>query len=850
DGTFVLPFNRASPHYEHVLAVADGGERQGIYEFGPEVLDATTRTPIKIVLKPSRRVSVRVVDGSGKPVAEATVGATGYFVEAPIHVGKTDENGAVSLLVPADLKVEWVIGFKAGVGFDYFENYPFWPPTAESKPRLLPEQIKLVLDGARQMHIRAVNSDGRPLPEVGFVPWTIKKPGKMADVNLSGSRLAAQSTDAQGIASFDWLPVNVTQDVAFLCQDGEDLHLPDSPRFRPGGSETELTARLLRNARVAGKVLLPNGTPARDILIQAEGRGATNHYCRKYIRTTVDGSYKATVYPEQSYIIAIIDDTWAAPSHTGVILREDQVRDGLDFQLARGTIIRGTITSEADESPLAGETITLNQIGPELPEGFRSQSDGREGDLVRWAKSDAAGCYVLRVGPGTYEMWGPDYAKRERLVIATEEEIVRSFEFDKPDLKPLAGLVVNETNDEKPVSGAIVYAAPTDQDRRNRRESEAITDSQGRFKVARGVGPMIVYARDVEGLSATSVKVGDDQENVTVPLVPAAKATGRVVDETGKPLAGQQVHCSLSIRVGDASAWMPGFAQPSTDANGIFSVPGLPDGAHCDVLLLNPARSSFEQAYAFDVRGSENIDIPDLIARASEPVPATRPAGVSNAPRRPSATSRPATRPTAESARPPLWLSLVLGSPIAKLQDFRYRVSSARSLKGVGILPPFKLVVHPAESPSRTVHCPLSRLDRVLASVRENNSGGFSARVNGDRLGNAEQKALGELADGEYLAAIYLGDIRCSNIAPFTIDSKDDPAKIAPVELSAIEAGPAAVWPNLALRITGPTPKDPDLNRMAMMVAPLIIDGIEHRAIGGGGNGDFYSALPSGSQML
>ncbi len=207
-------------------------------------------------------------------------------------------------------------------------------------------------------------------------------------------------------------------------------------------------------------------------------------------------------------------------------------------------------------------------------------------------------------------------------------------------------------------------------------------------------------------------------------------------------------------------------------------------------------------------------------------------------------------QPTSQSSRPSLWLSLVLGSPIGKLQDFRYTVSSARSLKGVGVLPPFKLVIHPVGSPSRTVHCPLRELDSLLQMVRRDNAQYFGVNVLGHRLGYAEQKALGELVDGEYVAAIYLDDIRCSNVAPFAVDSKYDPAKIAPVELSAIESGPTAFWPDLALRITGPTPKDPDLNRMAMVTAPLVIDGVEHRVIGSGGSGDLYGALPSGSQML
>ena len=71
----------------------------------------------------------------------------------------TDTQGLATLRVAADARVQWVIGLKAGVGFDYFENYHIVPAT-EFPP--LPEEVTLTLNGARTVRIKAVDSAAGP----------------------------------------------------------------------------------------------------------------------------------------------------------------------------------------------------------------------------------------------------------------------------------------------------------------------------------------------------------------------------------------------------------------------------------------------------------------------------------------------------------------------------------------------------------------------------------------------------------------------------------------------------------------------------------------------------------------
>ena len=64
---------------------------------------------------------------------------------------------------------------------------------------------------------------------------------------------------------------------------------------------------------------LPDGKPAEGIQIQAEGHQAGSFtYCRRFDRSAADGSYSLEVDPGQDYIVAVVDESWAAPSHFGI----------------------------------------------------------------------------------------------------------------------------------------------------------------------------------------------------------------------------------------------------------------------------------------------------------------------------------------------------------------------------------------------------------------------------------------------------------------------------------------------------------------------------------------------------
>ena len=165
DGSFVLARNEPGTVNQSFLATADGGLRQGIVRLDGPSGYRGPRTLVRIVLRPAREVTVTVVDGQGAPVPDAVVVALDrYFPVAEMH---TDARGLAVLRVPADANMQWIVGAKPGVGFDYFENDRSGWLTPWARP---PRSARLVLDGVRTVRIRAVDSAGRPVPGVEMRP--------------------------------------------------------------------------------------------------------------------------------------------------------------------------------------------------------------------------------------------------------------------------------------------------------------------------------------------------------------------------------------------------------------------------------------------------------------------------------------------------------------------------------------------------------------------------------------------------------------------------------------------------------------------------------------------------------
>lgn len=601
DGTFTLDTDEPRRVNLAFLATADEGGRQGIFRYQDFTTNKDPRTPVRIVLRPAREVRVTAVDGRGTPVPGAEV----FLLDLvfPVARGTTDDRGSVSLRAPAEAMTQYLFGLKPGVGFDYFETSQSTPPTFRPPP----PEVRLHLDGARTVRVKAVDSSGRPASGIDLVPWLVRKKGKLNEVNLSAFEVKSR-TDATGVATFDWLPAEMQGRATFLNA-SPDYSLADRVDYDADRPVAEVAARVSRNVRVAGRVARPDGTPAPGILIEATGvtRSSSNSGFGR-TRTGPDGTYSMKVAAEEIYVIAVLDETWAAPTRSGVVAREGQDLEGIDFALSQGAVIRGRVTAGPASKPAVGETVVLNEHGAIV----QTKAFAGRSNLMRATETDGDGRYAFRVGPGTYSIKGPtDPAGRDRpaeqLVVIEDQVVEKDFHLRRQVQlgKLLRGVVHARTADGPVIARAVVVEEPIGA---RIPPIRGVADDRGRFELPHHVEMALVYARSPLGDLAGYEMADEDREEVTILAAPAASARGRVVDAAGKPRAGVTVHYAVLI---GPEADRPPIAigdLTTTDAAGRFTAVGLLPGMRCRLSASNPEGGN-SRDITFDVDGPTPIDL-------------------------------------------------------------------------------------------------------------------------------------------------------------------------------------------------------------------------------------------------
>jgi hypothetical protein len=165
---------------------------------------------------------------------------------------------------------------------------------------------------------------------------------------------------------------------------------------------------LLRRTSIGGRVLLPNGQGASGILVRAEGRGDTPFFCRREVRTDADGSYRLSVYPNQTYMVSVSDKTWASQTQSSVSVTENKPIENIDLNLEEGTLIHGQVTCDPNDAQVADQLVFLLQHGPDLPGEFQMNPEQmmycRTEGLRYTTHTDNEGHYAFRVGPGKYTL--------------------------------------------------------------------------------------------------------------------------------------------------------------------------------------------------------------------------------------------------------------------------------------------------------------------------------------------------------------------------------------------------------------------------------------------------------------
>jgi len=626
DGHFILPLGRFTSS-AMVRARTVDGERLGwaIFEDQPDVRSGSLR----LVLKPTQPLTVRVVDQTGEPVPGAVVevGAT------PLHFidpGESDVNGIARFRVPKE-QVKNFVAFKDGLGADYFENYRF-TPTSPFDLKPLPAEVTLTLDGARTISFKAVDSAGRPLANIRFGLNSLRKPGKLDDTIAIVNPWVL--TDAAGMAYFRWFPKQGSANV--FAGSLEGYKAPDGLTISATPSEdVTQTVRLVRLSHLSGRVTNPDGSPARGIWVCAGGEKSGSLH-QGYVRTDSAGHYALKV-PPGSYVVAVSDSRYAAKPISGIVLHEGEDRTGLEFQLGGGTRFHGRLGLDPDgkfgSTPPEKLVVPIVLLGAEVPTEFLFSPTRKVREKLHLsARPDPQGHYEFLLGPGEYEFyaWPSSKPEMETIRVDGSGEIVRDWpkapEFSQSDL---AGTVVNATpgSAEKPLPGVLIttlVSRPEGQPRIGR-GSTALSDAAGQFVLRRQDVEDVLYAKDEPGQLAGFLALAKGGNDVKFALKPAAIVSGRIVDHEGKPYVETRPSLVLVDGPGERH-WLMNLGWVNVDKDGRYHFTGVVPGAQYEVRFTafeGPNRGERFVIKKFAVTSAEPVDLGDftLPAKPSDAKP-------------------------------------------------------------------------------------------------------------------------------------------------------------------------------------------------------------------------------------
>ena len=579
-----------------VEASAEKGTLVGFHRAG---LTGDANESIKIKLEPATAAKVKVVGADGKPIEAANVSLQlGYpYTLGPVL---TDANGIALLNVPTSEKILCAVAWKDHFGLDY-KLYTL--ARGQDKDQLtkaptfpLDSGDQLVLEGASPLTVRIVDTEDKPIPEMGAYVWLLRKEGVVEELNLSYfMRSFNEQVNENGDIVFKWFP---------SWQKGGTTVWPSAVRkaaqgfvhargsYDPVKDNGSLKMVLERLVPIRGTVTFADGKPAVGLTVGASGAGYGWEGFRGFAETDEAGRYEIMATPNQLYMLYIPGKQWSAPVQSGFVVLPNKEVEPHDFVLRPATRVFGRVLDRATQEPQAEQYIYFSQSGIPLNDVGKDLLPNPE-KSTRWvcpvwqqnARTADDGKYEFYCGPGEYNLFvqGKESIK---LTITDEKEKQVDLPIEVDAVKLLTGLAV-DSGSKKPVSGANIQVVSRVLTRHNEWKANSTDDGKFQLKVFKEAS--YVHAISPDGKLGTITEVEADKTTTVLSLEKLGSAQGKLMIQDGSQVsAGAKLSYGVSIEDPKSRLSSNRFGKVvTTDKNGEFTLTQLVPGWKYECTLFD-----------------------------------------------------------------------------------------------------------------------------------------------------------------------------------------------------------------------------------------------------------------------
>jgi protocatechuate 3,4-dioxygenase beta subunit len=511
-------------------------------------------------------VSGRVLDPQGRAVGAARVYLVSYDArgKALLKQARSAPDGSFAFpALKANERPQVVVAVQEGYGGQAAEIGPQGPRSG----------LEIRLEAAAELTGKVLDPAGKPIAGVNVGVTGGNWGGRfyLADPYAVLSAV----TDAAGAFRIRGVPPAADVGLRFThpryARWGQYLRMAEQP---------SLTVRLPRAARITGRVVYEGSRkPASGVRVScrqawpegpsytAGAEAVTDKSGRYHFDGLLPGKYSVHL------MTGDFQEEWTATERWVNRVAEGREAVCDPVILIRGGLVTGTVTDRETGAPLAEARVSANRVVQQM----WAPGPG--------AKTDARGVYRLRVPPGKWRVqaewregylspWQDGGPQPGSEVTIAEGKKITGLRFSLQPAAEVSGVVVDPEN--RPDRGATLWAPNT---------WEQNVRQDGTFTVT-GMKPGATATLAVRG-SNRALKAWvevtprkEPSEPITIRLERCVPASGRVLDEQGRPLKAIAVRAERQMFHGDRSWSQVAMDTTTTDADGRFTLWLLPGAEH------------------------------------------------------------------------------------------------------------------------------------------------------------------------------------------------------------------------------------------------------------------------------